>query len=149
MFHLNILVFQTNGKQPYSFPALSRFWSGLCIRTNQYLRDKKKKERRGLRKRGVKIHPFHLPWIRSWHVLNKHIGTVELDKQIQTWLWQIPHSTSKPFAPKIFTISFKKCLLNPCYCELFFYLTYFPWKFIIVGFITAHVYRLYMIKNSD
>ena len=33
----------------------------------QYLRDKKKKERRGLRKReggGVKIHPFHLPWIR-------------------------------------------------------------------------------------
>ena len=30
----------------------------------QYLRDKKKKERRGLRKREVKIHPFHLPWIR-------------------------------------------------------------------------------------
>ena len=30
------------------------------------LRDKKKKERRGLRKRGVKIHPFHLPWIRAW-----------------------------------------------------------------------------------
>ena len=29
------------------------------------LRDKKKKERRGLRKRGVKIHPFHLPWIRA------------------------------------------------------------------------------------
>ena len=29
IFHLNILVFQTNGKQPYSFPALSRFWSGL------------------------------------------------------------------------------------------------------------------------
>ena len=27
---------------------------------------KKKKERRGLRKRGVKIHPFHLPWIRAW-----------------------------------------------------------------------------------
>ena len=26
---------------------------------------KKKKERRGLRKRGVKIHPFHLPWIRA------------------------------------------------------------------------------------
>ena len=26
----------------------------------QYLRDKKKKERRGLRKRGVEIHPFHL-----------------------------------------------------------------------------------------
>ena len=24
-----------------------------------------KKERRGLRKRGVKIHPFHLPWIRA------------------------------------------------------------------------------------
>ena len=34
----------------------------------QYLRDKeKKKERQGLRKRrGVKIHPFHLPWIRAW-----------------------------------------------------------------------------------
>ena len=31
------------------------------------MRDKKKKiERRGLRKRGVKIHPFHLPWIRAW-----------------------------------------------------------------------------------
>ena len=26
-----------------------------------------KKERRWLRKRGVKIHPFHLPWIRAWH----------------------------------------------------------------------------------
>ena len=36
----------------------------------QYLRDKKKKERRGLRKRRVKIHPFHLPWIRTWHVKN-------------------------------------------------------------------------------
>ena len=23
-------------------------------------------ERRGLRKMGVKIHPFHLPWIRAW-----------------------------------------------------------------------------------
>jgi len=34
----------------------------------QYLRDTKKKERRGLRKRGGggKIHPFHLPWIRAW-----------------------------------------------------------------------------------
>ena len=32
----------------------------------QYLRDKKKKERRGLRKRGVKIHPFYLPWIHAW-----------------------------------------------------------------------------------
>ena len=31
----------------------------------EYLRDKKKKERRGLRKREVKIHPFHLPWIRA------------------------------------------------------------------------------------
>ena len=31
----------------------------------QYLRDKKKKERRALRKRGGKIHPFHLPWIRA------------------------------------------------------------------------------------
>ena len=30
IFHLNILVFQTNGKQPYSFPVLSRFCNGLC-----------------------------------------------------------------------------------------------------------------------
>ena len=28
-FHLNILVFQTNGKQPYSFPVLSHFCNGL------------------------------------------------------------------------------------------------------------------------
>ena len=27
---------------------------------------KKKKKKRGLRKRWVKIHPFHLPWIRTW-----------------------------------------------------------------------------------
>ena len=31
---------------------------------------RKKKERRGLRKRGVKIHPFHLPWIRAWSVMS-------------------------------------------------------------------------------
>ena len=29
IFHLNILVFQTNGKQPYSFPVLSRFCNFL------------------------------------------------------------------------------------------------------------------------
>ena len=29
------------------------------------LRDKKKKKEGRLRKRGVKIHPFHLPWIRA------------------------------------------------------------------------------------
>ena len=29
IFHFNILVFQTNGKQPYSFPVLSRFCNGL------------------------------------------------------------------------------------------------------------------------
>ena len=29
IFHLSILVFQTNGKQPYSFPVLSRFCNGL------------------------------------------------------------------------------------------------------------------------
>ena len=29
IFHLNILIFQTNGKQPYSFPVLSRFCNGL------------------------------------------------------------------------------------------------------------------------
>ena len=29
IFHLNILVFQTNGKQPYSFPVLSRFCNEL------------------------------------------------------------------------------------------------------------------------
>ena len=31
IFHLNILVFQTNGKQPYSFPVLSSFCNGLCF----------------------------------------------------------------------------------------------------------------------
>ena len=35
IFHLNILVFQTNGKQPHSFSFLSRFcnglWDSLCI----------------------------------------------------------------------------------------------------------------------
>ena len=30
-------------------------------------RIRKKRERRGLRKRGVKIHPFHPPWIRAWN----------------------------------------------------------------------------------
>ena len=30
-FHLNILVFQTNEKQPYSFPVLSRFCNGLHV----------------------------------------------------------------------------------------------------------------------
>ena len=29
IFHLHILVFQTYGKQPYSFPVLSRFCNGL------------------------------------------------------------------------------------------------------------------------
>ena len=29
IFHLNILVFQLNGKQPYSFPVLSHFCNGL------------------------------------------------------------------------------------------------------------------------
>ena len=32
IFHLNILVFQTNGKQPYSCPVLSRFCNGLLVR---------------------------------------------------------------------------------------------------------------------
>ena len=35
----------------------------------QYLRDKKKKKKRkkeAQKKGGVKIHPFHLPWIRAW-----------------------------------------------------------------------------------
>ena len=31
IFHLNISVFQTNGKQPYSFPVLSRFCNCLPI----------------------------------------------------------------------------------------------------------------------
>ena len=31
IFHLNILVFETNGKQAYSFPVLSRFCNCLCI----------------------------------------------------------------------------------------------------------------------
>ena len=32
----------------------------------QYLSDKKKKKGGGSEKGGVKIHPFHLPWIRAW-----------------------------------------------------------------------------------
>ena len=44
-------------------------WGWICQRNQilfQYLTEKKKKkERRGLRKRGVKIQPFHLPWIRA------------------------------------------------------------------------------------
>ena len=35
IFHLNILVFQTNGKQSYSFPVLSCFCNGLCHRLGQ------------------------------------------------------------------------------------------------------------------
>ena len=36
--HLNILVFQTNGKQPYSFPVLSRFCNGSYCYTRLTLR---------------------------------------------------------------------------------------------------------------
>ena len=32
IFHLSILVFQTNGQQPYSFPVLSRLCNGLWSR---------------------------------------------------------------------------------------------------------------------
>ena len=31
ILYLNIFVFQTNGKQPYSFPVLSRFCNGLWV----------------------------------------------------------------------------------------------------------------------
>ena len=31
IFHLNILVFQTNGKHSYSFPVLTRFCNGLLV----------------------------------------------------------------------------------------------------------------------
>ena len=34
IFHLNILVFQTNGKQPYSLPVLSRFRNCLWLSCN-------------------------------------------------------------------------------------------------------------------
>ena len=34
IFYLNILVVQTNGKQPYSFPVLSRFCNGLLQATS-------------------------------------------------------------------------------------------------------------------
>ena len=47
-----------------------------CNRTKAWLRclrDNKKKERRGLRKRGVKIHPFQLPWIRAWFYLQSRL----------------------------------------------------------------------------
>ena len=33
IFHLNVLVFQRNGKQPYSFPVLSRFCNWLLRQT--------------------------------------------------------------------------------------------------------------------
>ena len=40
IFYLNILVFQTNGKQSYSFPVLSRFCNGLLrsckLQKNKY-----------------------------------------------------------------------------------------------------------------
>ena len=40
IFHLNILVFQTKGKQPYSSPVLSRFCNCLCtVSTNNEKND--------------------------------------------------------------------------------------------------------------
>ena len=35
IFHLNVIVFQTNGKQPYSFPVLSRFCDCLLLERGQ------------------------------------------------------------------------------------------------------------------
>ena len=35
IFHLNILVFQTNGKQPYSLPVLSHFCNGLLLQVKE------------------------------------------------------------------------------------------------------------------
>ena len=36
IFYLNILVFQINGKQPYSFPVLSRFCNGLLQKETKW-----------------------------------------------------------------------------------------------------------------
>ena len=66
-----------HAKTPYSAGADPGFWNGGWIVSTSIreIREikyymyfniwgiRKKKERRGLRKRGVKIHPFHLPWI--------------------------------------------------------------------------------------
>ena len=38
IFHLSILVFQTNGEQPYSFPVLSCFCNGLLKVTIQIVK---------------------------------------------------------------------------------------------------------------
>ena len=51
----------------------------------RYLRDKEKKERRGFRKGGVKIHPVHLPWIRAWDY--RYACTEAIDfRRLQTLL---------------------------------------------------------------
>ena len=49
----------------------------------QYLRDKKKKKK-GAQKKGVKIHPFHLPWIRACFTsfLNKQKGVSEHTEKV-------------------------------------------------------------------
>ena len=38
IFHFNILLFQTNRKQPHSFPVLSRFCNGLFVMCHDDLR---------------------------------------------------------------------------------------------------------------
>ena len=48
IFLLNILVFQTNGKQPYSFPVLSRFCNGLCHYVKYCTDDDKKRVVQGM-----------------------------------------------------------------------------------------------------
>ena len=46
---------------------------GLCINIWGI---RKTKKRRGLRKRGVKIQPFHLPWIHAWICLTKLVDSM-------------------------------------------------------------------------
>ena len=53
----------------------------------QYLRDKKKKRKKGAQKRGggVKIHPFHPPWIRACFLSAQNMVRVIEGKMIWKW----------------------------------------------------------------
>ena len=58
------------------------------------IRKKKKKKKGGSEKGGgeggVKIHPFHLPWIRAWFVTNKTVSGWSVSKEICHDEWMIP-----------------------------------------------------------
>ena len=55
IFHLSILVFQTNGKQPYSFPVLSHFCNGLFSQGGPFSNEADIQRGPGL-KRNTKYH---------------------------------------------------------------------------------------------